>query len=200
MKVCSNKSCVFGGRLQPLDNFYKHKRRKDGLASQCKSCVKQYNKDHKEERLQYNKQYNEDHSEERKEYHKQYREDRKEHYKQYREDHKEEKKEYDKQYRQTIQHRYSVYEENAKQRKLLFLLTPEQFEVLTSNVCEYCGEYSENKNYVGVDRLNNLAGYVLENCIPCCDICNYMKNNLPKDEFFHKVNKIYKKHLMSGIF
>ena len=47
---------------------------------------------------------------------------------------------------------------------------------------------------------NNLAGYVLENCIPCCDICNYMKNNLPKDEFFHKVNKIYKKHLMSGIF
>jgi hypothetical protein len=131
------KRCSKCGKIKPVSEFSKDKSRKDGLQSQCKSCAKQYNQDHKEERKQYDKQYNQDHKEERKQYnqdhreekkqykqdhkeeikqyHRQYNQDHREEKKQYYQDHKEEIKQYDKQYKQDHKEKRKQYDKQYKQ-------------------------------------------------------------------------------------
>ena len=41
-------------------------------------------------------------------------------------------------------------------------------------------------------------GYNIDNCIPCCKICNMMKNNLSLDMFLSKVKQIHNKRLESS--
>lgn len=58
------KTCTKCQIPQPLENFSKHKRSKDGLQPNCKSCVsiykKQYFKDNKERLAEKSKQYYKD--------------------------------------------------------------------------------------------------------------------------------------------
>ena len=43
---------------------------------------------------------------------------------------------------------------------------------------------------LGLDRIDSDLGYQLGNIVPCCGVCNMMKNNLSYDEFFKKVYQI----------
>jgi len=56
----------------------------------------------------------------------------------------------------------------------------------------YCGAKPEEKKFRdhkfsilsnGIDRVNNLEGYILDNCVPCCVLCNTAKNNLTLEDF-----------------
>ena len=46
-KVCSNPNCEFKYESQPVSNFTKSKKGRDGYYSQCKKCVGEYNKKYK---------------------------------------------------------------------------------------------------------------------------------------------------------
>lgn len=97
---------------------------------------------------------------------------------------------------------YGRYKRDAEKRKLCFNLTIKQFEYLTKLNCHYCGQLPaakyQNKYcngpyiYNGIDRLDNRVGYVVDNSIPCCWICNKMKGTLTGPEFYTQVHKIYK--------
>ena len=86
---------------------------------------------------------------------------------------------------------FKEYKDNAKSRNLEFSLTQKQFEKLIVGDCVYCG--SEPKSVRkkgdfqiirnGVDRVDNTKSYFLDNCVPCCSICNRMKNNFSLEEF-----------------
>ena len=54
--------------------------------------------------------------------------------------------------------------------------------------CYYCGSIIET---VGVDRVDNNKGYTLDNVVPCCSKCNYMKNSNTEKEFLEHVEKIH---------
>jgi len=71
--------------------------------------------------------------------------------------------------------RYKHYINDAKRRNKYFNLTLKDFEKITSSKCKYCGKFSNENNYCGIDRLDNKIGYILENCVPCCDKCNRFK-------------------------
>lgn len=86
-----------------------------------------------------------------------------------------------------LEERFKLCKKGAKKRNLLFCLSLEQFEKLTSQTCFYCGNFSENKEYCGIDRVNNNVGYILENCVPCCARCNDVKN----DSNFEQIEMIY---------
>ena len=76
-----------------------------------------------------------------------------------------------------------VYKYSAKERGLDFSLSRETFEKLTTSNCAYCGvtpcqfqtRFSDFK-YNGIDRVDNSLGYVEGNCVPCCKLCNRMKD------------------------
>ena len=43
--------------------------------------------------------------------------------------------------------------------------------------CSYC----DNKiNELGIDRIDNKMGYTLNNVVPCCSRCNFMKHIMTK--------------------
>jgi len=80
---------------------------------------------------------------------------------------------------------YLDYQRNARSSEREFNLTKEQFKILTSNDCFYCGKPPSCISskfdwgrylYNGIDRKDNNLGYVLENCVPCCADCNDSKH------------------------
>lgn len=83
---------------------------------------------------------------------------------------------------------YNDYRRGAKKRKFNFDLTYEEFINLIKQPCYYCGE--QPKKYNGVDRIDSLQGYFLNNCVPCCEYCNIMKKNYSLDFWFQHMKKI----------
>lgn len=83
------------------------------------------------------------------------------------------------------------YKYGARKRDFSWNLTDEQFFELTKRPCFYCGKppsnvkagYRSDYVYSGVDRLDNSLGYTLENCQPCCEICNKSKRGMSLEDF-----------------
>lgn len=88
-----------------------------------------------------------------------------------------------------------VYKKNAATFKREFLLTDEQFVTLSKGKCHYCGaEPMENSYGVvsnGIDRIDSGRGYSADNVVPCCRICNVMKNKLSHEDFLKHISDIY---------
>lgn len=101
----------------------------------------------------------------------------------------------------SLQQLYLEYSFRAKQRSYSFNLTIEQFKALTSKNCNYCDLEPQTRVctrkgsrtpyiYNGVDRVDNTKGYSIENCVPCCKICNRMKRTLLVDQFLNQAFRI----------
>jgi hypothetical protein len=96
---------------------------------------------------------------------------------------------------------FGKYKRVAVSRNLVFNLDIEEFEFLTSQSCYYCGcepqqifhraAFCGDYIYNGIDRVDNNTGYVSENVVPCCGLCNKTKFCMTKDEFLSWVDKVY---------
>jgi len=78
------------------------------------------------------------------------------------------------------------YKKHAEKLNVKYELTENEFEILVNNSCYYCGGLPKN----GIDRVDPTKGYVLDNCVSCCKICNYMKRNLTKEQFLSHIEKV----------
>lgn len=78
----------------------------------------------------------------------------------------------------------------AKQRNLSYSLSEEEAIKLLHGECYYCGQSHAD----GIDRVDSLKGYSIDNCVPCCSICNIMKNKFDTQTFFDHIKLIYNKH------
>ena len=100
---------------------------------------------------------------------------------------------------------FERYKKDAIRRNLIFKLSRNQFETFLDKDCHYCGSppsnemlttLVENKNnsrtfkHSGIDRCINSIGYILNNCVPCCFICNKMKMTLDYGTFINHISKI----------
>jgi len=72
--------------------------------------------------------------------------------------------------------------------------------------CHYCGRVDQNSinvaskrkgeflikdfKYNGLDRLNNDIGYVIENVVPCCFVCNRAKNSMGYQEYIEYIDNM----------
>ena len=99
---------------------------------------------------------------------------------------------------------YRNYRMGSKYRNLEFLLTEDEFRIITSQPCKYCGspptpryvshsrKIIESVPYLrnGIDRVDNTTGYVVNNCVPCCFLCNYMKRDMSVNDFIYHLRSI----------
>lgn len=90
-----------------------------------------------------------------------------------------------------LNHLFAIYKKNARRRGYKFNLSQDEFRGLVIQPCSYCGrppssvvEVNDSSLiYTGIDRTNNEEGYSIDNCIPCCKICNRAKRGMPYEEF-----------------
>jgi hypothetical protein len=98
---------------------------------------------------------------------------------------------------------YSLYQTRARRKGYPFSLTKEQFKILIDGHCFYCGmspyqicrrERTSTISYTynGIDRVNNSSGYVADNVVSCCGICNKAKNTMSQDEFYAWIKRVHK--------
>ena len=94
-----------------------------------------------------------------------------------------------------------AYTRSARKRGHTFELSENEFKVLTSQPCHYCGAAPESKHSVvkqtnghyygnGVDRIDNSLGYVVGNVRPCCKQCNIAKGILSEQEFLEWIARV----------
>ncbi len=112
-----------------------------------------------------------------------------------------------KKYSATFESAYIGYFNNymvgAKNRNIEFRLTFEQFVSIIEKSCYYCGT-TDNVIRItigiqkglkaianGVDRVNNTLGYTVDNCVPACAMCNYMKRDYTIEQFLTHITKIH---------
>ena len=89
-------------------------------------------------------------------------------------------------HKQTVDYKYLRLKTGSKQRNIYLDITKEQFIDIISNKCEYCGD----NNRIGLDRIDSLMGYTLDNIVPCCYRCNVAKNNMEVEEFIKHCKRI----------
>lgn len=115
-----------------------------------------------------------------------------------------------------IKYMYSRYKTGNKRRKLESL----DFNLwlkIASQPCKYCGSHSPNITYLharfthatrqniktfveinettapkinGIDRVDSSLGYLPDNCVACCTMCNEMKLDYPLDKWMTQMKKI----------
>lgn len=85
---------------------------------------------------------------------------------------------------------YHSYKIGALKRNLEFKLKLDYFIDNKDKNCYYCGSKIKG---IGIDRIDNNIGYVKENCVNCCKICNRMKSNYNVKYFLEHCKKIYLK-------
>lgn len=92
--------------------------------------------------------------------------------------------------------------QSAKSKKQEFALSLRDIENIVFQECFYCGalpqrhikhtrEIAEVKVPVnGIDRYDNSKGYTIENSVPCCTECNYLKCDYHGLEFIKKIREM----------
>lgn len=102
---------------------------------------------------------------------------------------------------------YIQIKNNAFARNLKFSLSKKELIKISQQKCHYCGLkpqmeikgryyekyfylYNGTIKYNGLDRVNNLKGYIKKNVVPCCRICNRAKNNLSYNDFLIWIKQI----------
>ena len=101
--------------------------------------------------------------------------------------------------------KYKEYKDGASKRELAFDLTLNEFLDIIEKPCVYCGKepdvYSGDVTYMnrtqepwkrnGIDRVDSSKGYIQDNCVPCCQRCNYAKNDISVTEFIQYIKTCY---------
>jgi hypothetical protein len=95
----------------------------------------------------------------------------------------------------------SMYKGSAKIDNRSFNLTQIEFNSLVDKNCYYCGKapsmikkdkFSDIIIVVnGIDRIDSGLGYNIANCVACCSVCNFMKNDMSLGDFKSHIALLY---------
>lgn len=98
----------------------------------------------------------------------------------------------------------SDYRKHARKRGLVWSLSKSECERIFASNCFYCGKppsnYARNNGsatafvYTGIDRIDNTQGYLVENVLPSCFVCNDGKKAKTYDEFLNWIHNIADRH------
>jgi hypothetical protein len=87
------------------------------------------------------------------------------------------------------QQQYNHYVRGAAERNIRFELTYEEYCDLVIQPCYYC-DVIQGIGFNGIDKKYPQDGYVLDNSVSCCKMCNYSKGTLSDDVFIKRAEHI----------
>lgn len=80
---------------------------------------------------------------------------------------------------------------DSAKRNIYWYLSDEYATELFKGNCHYCG-ISSSECLNGIDRKDNNRGYVPDNCLSCCETCNFMKGELAYEQFIDMCRRVSK--------
>ena len=89
------------------------------------------------------------------------------------------------------------YKYSAYTRGIKWNIPDELALHLIASECHYCKEFDEY-NKTGIDRLENNIGYLENNVVSCCEMCNFMKKELDYNNYKKKIRHILSWMQISG--
>lgn len=123
----------------------------------------------------------------------------------WREAHPEALKKHLERYNTVVKVKYTTYKRYSEEKGYDFAIDADKFEEIITMDCYYCGLY-RGIYLNGIDRLDNNIGYLEENIVPACKICNNMKNTLNESTFIlmcmhiSQINNFYPSKLYPHVF
>lgn len=202
--------CSKCNRFFPLNLFYKKANMLDGLTSQCKVCIKEYDQANKERIKKYQAEYGQKNKEKLSEYKKKWAKesevDRSEYDAEYREKHKEAYKEWFNEYFKDpdVKARYREntrrYRERKRKAKGEFSNSDwEKCLIYFDFKDAYTGKDMDTPSIDHVIPITNGGKHDIRNVVPCENSINKKKNNAifekwyRKQDFFseERLNRIY---------
>lgn len=93
--------------------------------------------------------------------------------------------------RNTVEYKIKKYKHDAARRGKVYTLSDETARNLLTGSCVYCG-YINTVRLNGIDRRDNGIGYTEENCVSCCDVCNFGKGTKTEGEFIDMCIRVSK--------
>ena len=79
------------------------------------------------------------------------------------------------------------YKSSSKKRRKAWELTDTQAKELFRSPCHYCKQEIQIN---GIDRIDSMRGYTIDNVVSCCSCCNYMKTDMDYHIFFKRCEHI----------
>lgn len=99
-----------------------------------------------------------------------------------------------------LYHNYRTGRWIQDRRDKTFYLTKDEARALFESNCFYCGQppsqVSKGESwrgrylYNGIDRIDSLKGYTVDNTRPCCKRCNRMKNDSETTDWYDHMERI----------
>ena len=95
---------------------------------------------------------------------------------------------------------FGSYKKHARNKNVSWDLTKEEARKLFEGNCHYCGvepsnrpTYNHNGTFVynGLDAVDNLGGYNIDNVVSCCRKCNEVKKAMTLTEFENYICRVY---------
>jgi len=169
-----NKTCKTCSLLKPISEFNSNDKSKNTYKSSCKTCCINYNRKYRAEHKRPVRTKEESHK----------------HYMNIKNDKArlDRRSELETARRKLPEYRYKLYAKNAKRTNRTFDISYLDFMKFWQMPCYYCGD---NIDLVGLDRVTNTDGYVLDNLVSCCESCNKSKNKLSLPDFLSRIEVIY---------
>lgn len=199
-KTCSNPNCPMQNP-QPIENFHKDSRKKDGYRSQCKTCqlerARLYRESHRELLAEKQRAYASS-GDGQKVASKAWKDAHKEHISeynaQYHQAHKEERSRYNHDYGQ--EHHDGVLERSRKRRAISYGLNEhfteaeffKKFDDLGQQ-CFYCHkkltrETVQRDHYIPLAKGGDNT---INNVVPCCKDCNDKKHTMDPVQYIERL-------------
>jgi hypothetical protein len=89
----------------------------------------------------------------------------------------------------TARRRLVETKHNCKRRDIDFALSREEAFSFFESPCTYCSHY-DNTYCNGIDRLDAKRGYLPDNCVSCCKMCNLLKQQMDPVSFVEHCKRI----------
>ena len=90
----------------------------------------------------------------------------------------------------SVDYRWSQFKSGALRREIPVSIDQHHYAQLIVSPCHYCWGAPTQASRIGIDRMDSKKGYSLENCVPCCPVCNFMKNTMKYADFLSHVQLI----------
>lgn len=86
---------------------------------------------------------------------------------------------------------YNEYKKNISKNRshIQFSLTEYEYNDILLYNCFYC-QGTNRSDQIGIDRVDPNIGYIYNNCVSCCSICNIMKYTYSVNDFINKLKEI----------